>query len=121
MFYKAKFSLSALKENDDLLWRLIVHIRDWQSNKWNKDTFLLDTDGRIWTKLKFGGRIKSKDNNNTIYIESEYFSPTEKERYWACRIVEKNPPKQGTCLRQWVTEIGFEQVTENIALFSESS
>lgn len=120
MFYKAKFSISPTEPNCDLLWKVVLHIHAWQTHKWNyKNSNLLDSDLKIWTELKNGGRIFSKDSNNTVYIESEYFAPSSnKSQYWACKIVEKRAPKQGYCLRQWTTEIGFEKLEDSSAIFS---
>lgn len=33
MFYKVKFSISAAKPDSDLLWKIIMHIKDWQIKK----------------------------------------------------------------------------------------
>lgn len=118
MFYKAKFTISCVDETCDLLWKIVLHIRRWQTEKWNRDGIILDTNLPTWSRLKTGNRIFSKDKNNTVYIESEYFKPDISEEYWACKIVEQRLPKQGYCLRQWITEVGFEKASDSESTFS---
>lgn len=119
MFYKAKFHIAAIEENLDLLWRIVLHIREWMNSKWNASWEVVPCDCGCWTKLKYGGRIFSTDEKKSVYIESECFQPEEtEEQYWACRISEKRPQACGVAPRQWVTEIGFEQKDKSSAVLS---
>lgn len=116
MFYKAKFNIATVGEEQDLLWKIVRHIKEWQASKWNE---IIPYDCGLWTKLKYGGRIFSTDERKSAYMESEYFQPDEPgEQYWACRIAEKRPQTCGVAPRQWVTEIGFEQKPEETAMLS---
>lgn len=120
MFYKTKFTISSKNNSDDLLWQVVLEIRNWMTKKWNKtEKTLLTPNMKKWTALKNGGRIFSEVGENIIFIESEYFKSTETDKqYWACRITEKRTPQSGTAPRQWVTEVGFEQEKKGKATFS---
>ena len=116
MFYKAKFNIATVGEEEDLLWKVVRHIKECQASKWNE---IIPYDCAVWTKLKYGGRIFSNDERKSVYIESEYFQPDDtEEQYWACRIAERRPQASGVAPRQWVTEIGFEQKAEGTATLS---
>ena len=117
MLYKAKFSIASTEENTDLLWNIVLHIKSWQTGKWNcNGQTIIPTYMPKWSTLKTGGRIYSADNS-TVYIESE-FCVNHSERYWACKITEKRKPAPGCAPRQLVTEIGYEQTKQNKADFS---
>lgn len=117
MFYKVKFSVSAENTETDLLWKVIMHIKDWQVRKCDKRHLLLTKELQDWTRLKYGGQIFSVDNS--IFIKSEYFCPDEDgSQFWACRVIENLQPKPGYANREWVTEIGYEQKDGGSATFS---
>ena len=120
MFYKTKFTISTIDETDDLLWKIVLHIKNWQTTKWNtKDKQILTTQNLNWTSLKNGGRIFSDDENNSVYIESECFSTEDRfGQYWACSITEKRDPRFGYAPRQWITEVGYEQEEPTSATLS---
>lgn len=120
MFYKVKFTISAVNTTDDLLWKIILHIKNWQTYKWNtRDKQILTTQNWNWTSLKKGGRIFSDDENTSVYIESEYYTAEDHfGQYWACSITEKRAPRPSYAPRQWVTEIGYEQDNPTSATFS---
>ncbi|MGI6150520.1 MAG: hypothetical protein ACOYIR_01000 [Christensenellales bacterium] len=116
MFYKAKFTITAIQPEDDLLWRIVLHIKNWQTRKWNRENDILPTENRSWTGLKKGGSIVSEDNS--IIIKSEYFENDEGGQYWACSITEKRTALPGYTPRQWVTEVGYEQKDSTSAVLS---
>lgn len=118
MFYKVKFSVSPKNPSDDLLWKIVLHIRDWQAGKWNKyGKTVLPKDARQWSNIKNGGRIIT--DSNTVYIESEYFSSVSgNSQLWACKIIENPPAERGMAPRSWTTEIGYEFGEGNSAIFS---
>lgn len=118
MFYKIKFNIQTKKPDDDLLWKIVLHIKHWQVRKWNKDgNDVLPTYNPKWTGIKNGGRIITASNE--VYIESEFFSPDEgNTQFWACRITESPIPSPYIAPRKWITEIGFEYGEENPAVFS---
>lgn len=120
MFYKSKFTISTVNVCDDLLWEVVLEIRNWMTNKWNyRDDVILPSDIRRWTALKNGDRIFSKPGENVVYIESEYYKSFEADKqYWACRISEKRKPQPGIAPRQWISEVGYEQEEKGIATFS---
>lgn len=119
MFFKVKFSVSTVKPGEDLLWKIVLHIRDWQVEKCKRRGSSLTFNPQDWTNFKHGGRIAALDNS--VVFSATYFSPDTSSQYWACRIVE-NLPQAGElsafATRRWITEIGYEQREPNSALFS---
>lgn len=109
MFYKVKFNIELIDKQDDLLWKIVLHIKKRYTKKWNSAEFQqLPTDNRKWTKFKNGCRIWSLDGQNTVYLESNYYNDGEK-LCWACIIVERNPVRPGYAAQTWTTQIGLEQ------------
>lgn len=108
MLYKVKFNISPVNEGEDMLWLIVMHIRQWQTSKYNRNgNEIIPTFTPKWTALKNGNRIFSEDG--TVYIESELFIDDANQVFWACRITEKPLPAFGYAPRQWITEIGYEQ------------
>ncbi len=117
MLYKVKFNISPVEKGDDMLWIIVMHIRAWQTRKYNKDgKVIIPTYTPKWSALKNGDWIFSEDN--MVYIESEKFTTDDNSVYWACRITEKPIAPAGYAPRQWVTEIGFEQRSRDEATLS---
>lgn len=117
MFYKVKFSIAVKDSGLDILWKIVLHIRDWQTKKCAKRKLMLTKDPKDWTRLKNGNQLFSEDNS--VFIKSEYFSQGEGGvQFWACQVIENLPPLPGYANREWVTEIGYEQTEENSAVFS---
>ena len=88
MFYKVKFSIAAKEPSSDLLWKIVRHVKKWQTKKWNKKgcEAILPVASSIWTSIKNGGRIIT--DSKIVYIESEFFSPDSgNTQLWACRIM----------------------------------
>lgn len=82
MFYKAKFNIATVGAEEDLLWKVVRHIKECQASKWNGDSEVVPYDCGVWTKLKYGGRIFSNDERKSVYIESEYFQPDDTEEQY---------------------------------------
>lgn len=121
VFYKAKFMLSCGDENIDMLWEFVNSIRRWQTWKWNRENKVLDDSAAAWSRLKNGNRMFSiGGSERPVYIESELFFPADKpeQLFWACTISEKKTKGPGYCERDWVTEIGFHQVSPGEAEFN---
>lgn len=117
MFYKVKFSISVADPKADSLWKIVMHIKDWQVRKCAKRHLRLTRDLKDWSRLKRGGQIFSADNS--IFIKSEYFCPEGNgSQFWACQVVENLQPKPGHANREWITEIGYEQEEGAPAVFS---
>ena len=119
-FYKVKFTISLKDTEQDLLWCIISHIKNWQTKKWNKSEKLLSDNAKDWSDLKKGGNLSSTDNK-TVKIVSEvcYVDGLAKNnKYWACKIIEAPFSKTGFAPRRWVTEIGYEPIDEKSAYFS---
>ena len=47
IFYKVKFNICALNETDDLLWKVIYHIKNWLTRKYNKEKEFLSANN-LW-------------------------------------------------------------------------
>lgn len=117
MFYKIKFSIEAAASSDDLLWKIVMHLKDWQTRKCRRRNAGLSARVKDWSHLKIGNRLFADDNS--LYIMSEFFSPEKSPaEYWACRIIENLPPDPGYANRQWITEIGYEQSGRGAATLS---
>lgn len=76
MFYKVKFHIAAIEENLDLLWRIVLHIREWMNSKWNASWEVVPCDCGCWTKLKYGGRIFSTDEKRVSISSQNASNPT---------------------------------------------
>lgn len=118
MFYKVKFLITSKDPSNDLLWKIVLHVRNWQTSKWNKNgERILPRDVRRWSGIKNGGRIIT--DSNIVYIESEYFSSDpDSPQFWACKITENPQPERGVAPRMWITEIGYESYDKTSAVFS---
>lgn len=117
MLYKVKFNISPVEPGNDLLWLVVMHIRQWQAWKYNKNgQEIIPSNLRKWSSLKNGGRIFSE--NDSVYIESDSYVDDVGRLFWACRIIENPLPAPGYAPRQWITEIGYEQHTEDEAMLS---
>ena len=110
MFYKAKFNIRTTNEEPtDLLWQLILNIRNWLTRKWNRNNTVIDYKLGNWSYFKKGGKFYDLEHMNRIYAESVYHQNQENSSfiYWACKIVEKPEVENGCAPREWVTEIGY--------------
>lgn len=123
MFYKAKFNIrTANGDPDDLLWRLVLNIRNWITHKWNpwgKPTVIEYRMGS-WSHFKKGGKFYDLEHLNRIYAESVYHQVDDDPSTvsWACKIVEKPEAENGCAPREWITEIGYRAISSNSAEIS---
>ena len=121
VFYKVKMNIGFVNDQADYLWRIVWHIRNWITSKYDKQGISIDKEAGTWSNIKNGSKLWSKDKS-TVYIESDQFvlmnKTTPEEIYWACKIVERGRSVNGLCPRNWVTEIGYEQKNKNSAEFS---
>lgn len=117
VFYKIKMDIDFVDKNEDYLWRIVYHIKNWLTYKWEKQGVTIDKANVTWSNIKNGHKLWSEDKT-TVFIESDNFTVLEnneelksniKELYWACKIVEKGKSEKDLCPRHWVTEIGYEQ------------
>lgn len=119
-FYKVRFIISRIDPEQDLLWRLVCHIKSWQTNKWNRQEKLLSDDAKDWSYLKKGGKIVSVDNKTVAVSSAVCYmpEPAKNNTYWACQIIETPFSEYEFAPRRWVTEVGYEPIDENKAYFS---
>ncbi|MCM1100702.1 MAG: hypothetical protein NC079_03395 [Clostridium sp.] len=117
MFYKVKFSIAPVKPEDDLLWKIVMHIKNWQTRKCRKRHVTLPSDPQEWTHLKWGGKLNAEDNS--VWFESVFFAPEDSDaQYWACRVQENFRHEPRYANQQWITELGYEQDHANHAVLS---
>lgn len=120
MFYKARFTATSNEPSVDLLWTLICEIRNWLRSKWNRAGHtIIKSDSRVWTRFKLGGKVFDEEKSNHVYGESAYHVDEETNSIsWACKIVEKQDPKEGYAQREWTTEIGYQSIDNTSATIS---
>ena len=119
LFYKIRFTIEAKSKDKDLLWAIIVHIKEWMTSKHNTNgATRLSEDIHEWTSLKqfSGGQIIGE--NVRIVSENCFVEEPFRTSFWACRIVESPKTKHGYAPRRWVTEIGVEPVENGVVTFS---
>ena len=122
MFYKVKFSVDVFNKEDDLLWKIVCHVMNWISRKWNKKgkntegsgSEIVTTDKHLWSQIKYGN-YSIKENHITIY--SNYVD-NENAVYWACMITETSIEDEFLAPREWISEFGFKQSPGEAAEFS---
>lgn len=117
LFYKISFSIEKVNKEDELLWVLLLHIKGWLTKKYNKGGKInISTNNRDWTDLKKGGQI----SGHNIRAFSEYCAVDTPfvASFWACKIIEFPKPTGDTAPREWITEIGFEPINCDKAVFS---
>ncbi len=121
MFYKAKFTIKSQNESVDLLWQLIMELRNWLIHKHNKGgQIVVNSDLKKWTRFKMGGKLFDEKNSNLFFAKSLYYVNRENpfHVYWACRIVENPLPREGVAPRKWTTEIGYQSENPGVAEIS---
>ena len=89
LFYKIRFTIEAKDKESDLLWKIILHIKDWMTRKHNiQGKENLSTNNHDWSALKTmtGGRIIGKNVNivsENCLVEEPFITS-----FWACKITE---------------------------------
>jgi len=121
MFYKAKFNITAKDpDNCDLLWKVILEIRTWITQKMNRlEHSVVEENLQKWSFFKSGGKLYDLENRNTFFAESVYHKNFNNEQIsWACIITEKPSPEFGYAPREWTTEIGYQSKDKASATIS---
>lgn len=116
LFFKGKFEVRAKSEEKDLLWDLVLKIRDWMTHKWRKSGENIPYNTPLWTSWKFGSNFSS--DSGMVHFKSVYHKNDKKIEFWACKIIESWPSKNGYTPREWTTEIGFQQLDKDMASIS---
>lgn len=106
LFYKAKLQVQTQNSEQDLLWNLVLKIRNWMIPKWKRNNEQIPERMAIWSKWKKGSNFSSE--NNVVHFKSVYHHDTKGLEFWACKIVESWPSENGCAPREWTTEIGFQ-------------
>ncbi len=126
MFYNTKFRIKRVDSDTDLLWLIVLHIRNWMTHKYNKKGVnCIPTDLRKWSSFKIGKPVFSFTNfpyDDEIQLVSDYFTNCDDSNdcneYWACVITEKRVPQTPFAPRIWTTELGFEHINADEAEIS---
>lgn len=116
LFYKIKFTIEAKNQEDDLLWKIVVLIKKWMTNKHSQKEDYLTKENQKWTELKNGGQIigdRVKLISECCFVEQPFSSA-----FWACKIIENPLSDFRVAPRQWTTEIGIEPIKEGKVTFS---
>ena len=71
LFYRTRFSVSCSSEDVELLWAIVLHVRFWITKKYNRGKTIISEELHDWTDIKFGSRLFSTDDANSVYIESD--------------------------------------------------
>lgn len=66
MFFKARFEIEA-PQGEDVLWSLVLSVRDWSLRKARRDGYSLPQEMRFWSKLKSGEMLESPDGSVRLY------------------------------------------------------
>ncbi|MBR4769989.1 MAG: hypothetical protein IK090_03560 [Clostridia bacterium] len=116
LFYKIKFTVEETNTELDLLWKIVLLIRDWMTNKYNRLSERIPSDIHQWSALKNGGQIKG----DRVVLFSEYclIEQPMQSSFWACKIIETPKMDKDVAPRQWTTEIGVEPIEKNKIVFS---
>lgn len=119
LFRKAVFEVTRNESKTDILWLVVLKIRNWVINKWEYNGINIDRATSKWTKFKYGSKIFSPDEDRTIQLESKAFIPDSNDEpiCWACRIIE-NIRKDDFAPRRWITEVGYKRISEDKAIIS---
>lgn len=91
IFYKISFSIKESRDEMDLLWELVLHIKRWLDSKERKKGIIhVPREMRYWTHFKNGNKLYDAKRKKTFYAESIYrVNPeNDKDISWACRIRE---------------------------------
>lgn len=116
LFYKIKFTIEAKQKESDLLWDIVVQIKDWMTRKHNRYTENLAKDIHQWSELKNGGKIIGRGIK--IFAEKCFVESPFPANYWACKIIEYPKAESDYAPRQWTTEIGVEPLDIGKVSFS---
>lgn len=116
LFFKGKFQIKAKSSDNDLLWLLVQKIKIWMVPKWRRNKEYIPNELSQWTGWKYGSQIVSE--NGIVYLKSVYHQRNDSMQFWACKITESWPSQNGYAPREWITEIGFEQNTQDSATIS---
>ena len=103
MFFKARFEIET-PQGEDVLWSLVLSVRDWSLRKARRDGYSLPQEMRFWSKLKSGEMLESPDGSVRLYAALHH---GEFAQTWACQHVE-DQRAPGCAPRRWITEVGFE-------------
>ena len=107
LFYKAKLELAPTSADADLLWILVMEIREWMGQKWERNGDPITRDNHDWSAWKTGGHIRSASGK--VNFLSAFCREDDGTVSWACRIIENMPARSGYAPREWTTELGFRQ------------
>lgn len=109
LFFKGKFTIENIHdEENDLLWMVICKIKRWMITKWKTRNEPISSQSSVWTKWKLGSYFASE--NDIVKFKSKFFRSEEDLCFWAGKIIESQVSQNRYAPREWVTEIGFQQI-----------
>lgn len=114
MFYQTSFEVESVA-GDDVLWNLLMVIRDWLGYKARRDGYSFPLGSSEWTRLKNGSELRSDDADvrivSKLHIDDGSYT-------WAGRLDEDKDLGDGTAPRRWTSEIGFAGTSLSSGCFS---
>jgi hypothetical protein len=118
IFYKVQFVIETKPQfpDVDMLWEIIKHIKKWATLK---KTINAPQDLKLWTALKYGGKLCDTVDESYFTAVSLYRKDPEDEENisWACMMKECQY-KDHFAPRFWTTEVGFQTLAPRKALIS---
>lgn len=130
LFFRTQFELHDERPDSDILWQVVLKIRKWMGDKWEKRGVDIPMDMGVWSNFKFGGHLTSTDEEETVSFKSTLYVPAAYETdgpydfreatnfEWACTITEIFEV-EGCAPRDWISEISYvqsEQSTGTLAV-----
>lgn len=118
LFYKARFQMETERADLDLLWNLVLKVRDWLEMKYRQEPAMRAATA-AWSGVKAGKPLHLVGADKGVDVEACYYRPEgSQEQYWACQITEKAWAQDAYAPRNWISEIGFEQTEPGRATLS---
>ena len=120
LFFRTQFDLHDQRPDTDILWQVVLKIRKWMGDKWERRGLAIPMDMGLWSSFKFGGHITSTDQAETVSFKSTLFVPAAYDTddtydfreatdfEWACTITEVFEV-DGFAPRDWISEISYVQ------------
>lgn len=118
-FYRTSFEIAAAQPETDILWELVMSVRNWICRKWDKRGAPISQDLGEWSSFKFGRSARLSDSQNTVRFASAalYGDGVRGIQEWACSISERYSVK-GYAERIWTTDVTFVAISEESAAVS---
>ena len=116
LFYKAGFRLETMDTQGDFLWKFIRHIRRWILDRYPEERETLDVSEQVWRMWEEGNLLSL--GRMVVLLKSLRHVSEDGLISWACKVTETGYGPAGYAPRDWMTEIGFQQLGPGSAMIS---